>query len=141
MRGGVRLPLCLCLPPAGLCPPPGALPTHSTLFNSPMRSISSAQKENIIALASNGQSTRKIASSLGVSQPTVVRALQNLLPNHQSPHSGCPSKLSATSECAIITQITTGKVANAIPPQSTSIPSSSTLSPHKLCAEFLKNIH
>jgi transposase len=84
------------------------------LFNSPMRSISSAQKENIIALASNGQSTRKIASSLGVSQPTVVRALQNLLPNHQSPHSGRPSKLSATSERAIITQITTGKVANAV---------------------------
>ena len=84
------------------------------LFNSPMRSISSAQKENIIALASNGQSTHKIASSLGVSQPTVVRALQNLLLNHQSPHSGCPSKLSATSECAIITQITTGKVANAV---------------------------
>ena len=79
-----------------------------------MHSISSAQKENIIALASNGQSTREIASSLGVSQPTVVRALQNLLPNHQSPHSSCPSKLSATSEHAIITQITTGKVANAV---------------------------
>jgi transposase len=84
------------------------------LFNSPMRSISSAQKENIIAQASNGQSTRKIASSLDVSQPTVVRVLQNLLPNHQSPHSGRPSKLSATSERAIITQITTGKVANAV---------------------------
>ena len=79
-----------------------------------MRSIFSAQKENIIALASNGQSTCEIASSLGVSQPTVVRVLQNLLPNHQSPHSGCLSKLSATSEHAIITQITTGKVANAV---------------------------
>jgi IS30 family transposase len=79
-----------------------------------MHSISSAQKENIIALASNGQSTCKIASSLGVSQPTVVRVLQNLLPNHQSPHSGCLSKLSATSEHGIITQITTGKVANAV---------------------------
>ena len=84
------------------------------LFNPPMRSISSAQKENIIVLASNGQSTHKIASSLGVSQPTVVRVLQNLLPNHQSPHSGRPSKLSATSERVIITQITTGKVANAV---------------------------
>ena len=83
------------------------------LFNSPMCSISSAQKENIISQASNGQSTCKIASSLGVSQPTVVRVLQNLLPNHQSPHSGRPSKLSATSECAIITQIT-GKVVNAV---------------------------
>jgi transposase len=80
------------------------------LFNSPMRS----EKENIISQASNGQSTRKIASSLGVSQPTVVRVLQNLLPNHQSSHSSRPSKLSATSERAIITQITTGKVANAV---------------------------
>ena len=79
-----------------------------------MRSIPSVQKENIIALANNGQSTRKIASSLGVSQSTVVKILQNLLSNHQSPHSGCPSKLSATSERAIITQITTGKVANAV---------------------------
>jgi transposase len=79
-----------------------------------MHSISSAQKENIIVQANNGQSTRKIASSLGVSQPTVVRVLQNLLPNHQSSHSGHPSKLSATSEHAIITQITTRKVANAV---------------------------
>jgi transposase len=77
-----------------------------------MRSIPSAQKEDIIVLANNGQSTCKIASSLGVSQPTVVRVLQNLLPNHQSLHSGHPSKLSATSERAIIIQITTRKVAN-----------------------------
>src|SRR5882762_9035371 len=84
------------------------------LFNSPMRSIPSAQKENIIALANNGQSTRKIASSLGVSQPTVVRVLQNLLSNHQSPHSGRPSKLSATFERAIITQITIGKIVNVV---------------------------
>src|SRR5882757_6110406 len=86
------------------------------LFNSPMHSIFFAQKENIIVLASNGQSTCKIASSLDVSQPTVVRVLQNLLLNHQSPHSGCPSKLFATSERTIITQITTGKVVNAIQP-------------------------
>ena len=84
------------------------------LFNSPMHSISSAQKENIIALASNGQSTCKIASSLGVSQPTVTRVLQKHLSNHQSPYSGHPFKLSATSEHAIIIQITMGKVANAV---------------------------
>ena len=79
-----------------------------------MRSISSAQKENIIALASNGQSTCKFASTLGVSQPTVTRILQKLLPNHQSPHSGHPSKLTAISKHAIIMQITMGKVANAV---------------------------
>src|SRR6267154_4240485 len=84
------------------------------LFNSPMHSIFFAQKENIIALASNGQSTCKIVVSLDVSQLTVVSVLQNILPNHQSPHSGRPSKLSATSEHTIITQITTGKVINTV---------------------------
>jgi transposase len=103
-----------------------------------MHSISSAQKENIIALASNGQSTCQIASSLGVSQPTVVRVLQNVLPNHRSPHSGCPSKLSATSEHAIIIQITTGKVANAV--QATKHINS--IIPNSVpYAEFLNNIH
>src|SRR6202023_2934446 len=79
-----------------------------------MRPITSAQKENILSLASNGHSSRYIAPSLGVSQPTVSRVLQNLLSNHQPPHSGRPSKLSATSERSIVTQITTGKVANAV---------------------------
>src|SRR6266850_368088 len=76
--------------------------------------ISSSQKENILSLASNGHSTCHIASSLGVSQPTVSRVLKDLLPNRDIPLSGHPSKLSPTSQHSIVTQITMGKVANAV---------------------------
>jgi len=44
-----------------------------------MHSIASAQKENILSLASNGHSSCSIASKLGVSQSTVSRILRNLL--------------------------------------------------------------
>jgi transposase len=79
-----------------------------------MRPISSAQKENILSLASNGSSTRHIASKLGIGRSTVHRTLQNLLPNHQIPLTGCPSKLSATDQRAILSQISTGKASNAV---------------------------
>lgn len=79
-----------------------------------MRSISSSQKENILSLASNGHSTRSIASKLGVGRSTISRTLQDLLPNHQTPSAGRPSKLSPTDERAIISQINTGKVTTAV---------------------------
>ena len=79
-----------------------------------MHPTSSAQKENILSLASHGHSTCHIASKLGVSQPTVFRVLQKLLSNQQTPSAGCPCKLSSTAKCSIITQITTGKAANAV---------------------------
>jgi hypothetical protein len=59
-----------------------------------MHPISSAQKENIISLASNGLPTRQIASKLGVGKSTVSRVLQDLLPNQQTPSSGRPARLS-----------------------------------------------
>ncbi len=79
-----------------------------------MHPISSAQKENIISLATNGHSTRYIASTVGASQPTVSRVLQKHLPNWHPPPSGHPSKLSPTSKHAVVMQITTGKAANAV---------------------------
>jgi hypothetical protein len=42
------------------------------------------------------------------------RTLQNLLSNHQTPPTGWPSKLSARDQHASLTQITTGKAANAV---------------------------
>jgi len=83
-------------------------------FQPTMHPISSAQKENILSLASNGHSTHLIASRVGVSQPTVSRVLKDLLPNRSTPLPGCPSKLSPTSQHAVITQITTGKATNAV---------------------------
>ena len=79
-----------------------------------MHPIPSSQKENILSLASNGYSMCHIASKLGVSQSSVSRILRDLLPNRPVPLSGCPSKLSATSQHAVITQITTGRAANAV---------------------------
>ena len=79
-----------------------------------MHAISSAHKENILSLASNGHSTRQIASRIGVGQATVFRVLQELLPNWQSPSAGRPSKLSTTDKTSILLQITTGKSENAI---------------------------
>ena len=83
-------------------------------INSIMRPISSAQKENIISLASNSYSTHHITSKLGISQPTVSRVLKNLPLNHPRPSAGRPSKLTATDQRAIITQITSGKLATAV---------------------------
>jgi len=70
----------------------------------------------ILSLASNGHSDCSIASKLDVSQSTVSRILRDLLPNRPRPRplSGCSSKLSPTSQHAIITQLTTGRAANAV---------------------------
>lgn len=79
-----------------------------------MHPISSAQKENILSLASNGFSNRHIASKLGLGRSTIARTLHTLLPNHHTPLTGCPSKLSSTDQHAVIAQIKTGKASNAI---------------------------
>jgi len=79
-----------------------------------MHPTSSAQKENILSLAFNGHSTHTIASRLSLSQSTVSRTLRNLHFNQHHSSGGCPSMLSATSQRAILTQITTGKAANAV---------------------------
>jgi transposase len=77
-----------------------------------MHPIPSAQKENIISLASNGLSLCKIASQACVGKSTVSRVLQDL-PGCSIPSPGQPLKLSAHSQHAIITQIITGKATTA----------------------------
>jgi transposase len=79
-----------------------------------MHPISSADKENILSLAANGHSCRSIAARLGLGKSTVNRTLQNLGTNHPLPAAGRPSKLSARDQHAILSQITTGKAANAV---------------------------
>src|SRR6266850_438495 len=79
-----------------------------------MHPTSSAQKENILSLASNGFSNHHIASKLGVGRSSVARTLHDLLPNHHTPLTGHPSKLSSTDQHAFITQIKTGKASNAV---------------------------
>jgi len=74
----------------------------------------STQKDNILSLASNGHFTCTIASRLSLSQSTVSRTLRNLYFNQHHSSGDCPSKLSATCQKAVLTQITTGKAANAM---------------------------
>src|SRR5713101_3411116 len=79
-----------------------------------MHPISSAQKENILSLASHGHSTHCIAKKTGLGKSTVIRTLHNILPNHQMPSSDHPSKLSSRAQHAILSQIIMGKVSNAV---------------------------
>src|SRR5712692_5970260 len=44
-----------------------------------MHPISSAQKENILSLASHGHSTHSIAKKTGLGKSTVIRTLHNIL--------------------------------------------------------------
>lgn len=101
-----------------------------------MHPISSAHKENILSLASHGHSTRYIASKTGISQPTVSRVLQDLLPNRQTPHSGRPSQLSATATRSILAQITTGKAANAVQ----AARHINTIIPHPVSTQTVRNV-
>src|SRR3979490_1514175 len=106
-----------------------------------MHPTSSAQKENILSLASHGHSTRTIASRLGLSQSTVSRTLRTLHPNQPCSSGGCPPKLSSRDQHAILSQIATGRAANATQAPNTSIQLSPTQSPQKQSEEFSGNIH
>ena len=90
------------------------LTNHVRTSSFPMHPKSFAQKENILSLAFYGISTHYVASKLGIGKFTVSRTLKNLLPNHQTPATGHPSKLSATDQHAALTQIITGEAANAV---------------------------
>src|SRR5713101_766101 len=98
--------------------------------------ISSAQKENILSLASHGHSTCSIAKKTGLGKSTVIRTLHNILPNHQMPSSGCPSKLSSRAQHAILSQITMGKVSNAV--QATK--HINTIIPHPVSSQTVRNV-
>jgi len=67
-----------------------------------MNHISAAQTDNIISLASLDLSCRKIASQTGIGKSTVARVLQEIQPEKENHHGGCPSKHSPTNKCAIV---------------------------------------
>src|SRR5215213_9883172 len=78
-----------------------------------MRPISSAQRDNILSLASSGHSICKIATQLNIPKSTVGEYLQNLVPGRSTTKTGRPSKLSPTDKHAVVNQILTGKAENA----------------------------
>src|SRR6266576_4041285 len=113
--------------------------TRASIHRDPqsnMHPISSAQKENILSLASNGSSTCHIASKLGVGRSTISRVLDGLQPSQQLSSGGCPSKLSPTDKRSVLTQITTGKATNAV--QVTR--HINTIISHPVCPQTVRNV-
>ena len=79
-----------------------------------MKHLSAAQRNNIISLASLDLSCQNIASQTGIGKSTVARVLQEVQPDKENHHGGCPFKLSPTNKCAIVQRILTGKASNAV---------------------------
>src|SRR3979490_1213529 len=96
-----------------------------------MHPISSAQKENILSLASNGHPTCHITSKLGVGRSTISRVFRKLLPNRQIPSSGCYSKLSPTDKQSTSPKSPLERLPMLFRSPNTLTPSSPTQSAHK----------
>jgi transposase len=79
-----------------------------------MKSISSAQTDNILILSSSGLSTRQIASKTGLSRATIARVIKKHIPNKENIKMGCPSKLTPHDKRAIVHCILSGEASNAV---------------------------
>ena len=90
------------------------LPSQINSLISTMKHLSAAQKDNIISLASLDLFCRNIASQIGIGKSTMARVLQEVQPDKENHHGGCPSKLSPTNKYAIVQRILTGKASNAV---------------------------
>src|SRR3979490_233238 len=101
-----------------------------------MHPTSSAQKENILSLASHGHSTCTIAPTRGLRQATVSRTLRTLHPNQPGSSGGRPPKLSSRDQHAILSQIATGRAANA-----TQVTKHiNTIIPHPVSSETVRRV-
>lgn len=78
-----------------------------------MRSISTADKNNILSLLSHGLSTRKIASQTGISKSKVALVAQEAGPNKENNPGGRPKKLSPHDQRAVSSLMQPGKASNA----------------------------
>ena len=101
-----------------------------------MHPTSSAQKENTLSLVSHGHSTCTIASRFGLNQSTVSRTLRTLHPNQPCSSGGHPPKLSSRDQYAILSQIATGRAANA-----TQVTKHiNTIIPHPVSSETVRRV-
>jgi len=78
-----------------------------------MKSISTATCESIISLLCSGYSTRQIQSKLGVSKSIVSNVSKIYEINKENIKFGCPRKLSAIDQQAVLTLVRTGKAGTA----------------------------
>jgi len=79
-----------------------------------MKPISSSQRSTIISLLEEDYSLCQIQSKTGIGRSTIGRVKQEIDGNKENSKGGRPSKLSPRNKQAIIRQITTGRMDNAV---------------------------
>src|SRR5882762_9147050 len=80
----------------------------------PIKSVPSAQRDNILALSSCGISTRQIATNTGFSKVTIARVIKKAFPNKENIKMGCPSKLTPHDKRAIVYHVLSGETSTAV---------------------------
>src|SRR5690348_16322766 len=90
-----------------------AQPSFS-LLTTTMRPISATQHSSVISLLNEGYSHRQIIAKTGLGKGTVGRISKEVEKDKENHPGGRPSKLSACDKQAIVWQITTGKLDNAV---------------------------
>jgi len=79
-----------------------------------MTSISTATHQSIVSLLSSGYSTRQIENKLGVIKSTVSNVSKIYEVDKENIKFGCPRKLSAVEQHAVLTLVRTSKAATAV---------------------------
>src|SRR5437667_8625509 len=88
--------------------------SSSSLFTTIMKPISAAQHSSVVSLLNEGYSHRQILAKTGLGKGTVGRISKEVEGNKENNPGGRPAKLSARDKQAIVRQITTGKLDNAV---------------------------
>ena len=109
---------------------------EAIFLHSTMKSITSAQQDQIISLLTSGHSTRAVAFLTGVRKSKVANLAKEMLPNKENLQGGHLSKLSPTNRQAIIIQIQTGKAENAVQVSK----NMNTILPHSISAQTVRNV-
>ncbi|KAG2055697.1 hypothetical protein BDR06DRAFT_1045497 [Suillus hirtellus] len=79
-----------------------------------MKSMSPAQKDNILVFTSSGLSIRQIASKTGLSRAIIARIIKKSISNKENINIGCLSKLTPHDKRAIVHSILSGEASNAV---------------------------
>jgi transposase len=79
-----------------------------------MKPTSSSQHSSVTLLLQEGYSLCQIELKTGPGKSTVGRIKKEIDSDKENSKGGCPSKLSSCDQQAIICQITTGKLDNAV---------------------------
>ena len=80
----------------------------------PIKSVPSAQRDNILVLSSSGLSTRQIATKTGFSKATIARVIKKGFPNKENIKMGCPAKLTAHDKKSIIHHVLSWEASTAV---------------------------